>query len=49
MTQSFDLQHAPSNLEPRIAARQLYWQGWRITDIAKVFGFKLYGRIFVER
>ena len=31
---TFDL-HAPANLEPRIAARQLYWQGWRITDIAK--------------
>lgn len=27
--------HAPANLEPRIAARQLYWQGWRITDIAR--------------
>ena len=39
MTQPFDL-HAPSNLEPRIAARQLYWQGWRITDIAKALGLK---------
>ena len=34
---AFDL-HAPANLEPRIAARQLYWQGWRITDIARHLG-----------
>lgn len=33
----FDL-NAPANLEPRIAARQLYWQGWRITDIARILG-----------
>lgn len=33
----FDL-NAPANLEPRIAARQLYWQGWRITDIARTLG-----------
>lgn len=23
------------NLDPRVAARQLYWQGWRISDIAR--------------
>lgn len=34
---AFDL-HAPANLEPRVAARQLYWQGWRITDIARHLG-----------
>lgn len=33
----FDL-NAPANLEPRVAARQLYWQGWRITDIARTLG-----------
>lgn len=35
----FDL-NAQANVEPRIAARQLYWQGWRITDIARVLGLK---------
>lgn len=29
-----------ANVEPRIAARQLYWQGHRITDIARALGLK---------
>lgn len=32
--------NAPSNLDPRVAARQLYWQGWRISDIARHLGIK---------
>lgn len=31
---------APANLDPRISARQLYWQGWKISDIARHLGFK---------
>ena len=29
-----------SNLDPRIQARLLYWQGWRISDIARLLGLK---------
>ena len=29
-----------SNVEPRVAARQLFWQGHRITDIARALGLK---------
>lgn len=29
-----------ANVEPRIAARQLFWQGHRITDIARSLGLK---------
>lgn len=29
-----------SNLDPRVQARLLYWQGWRISDIAKALGLK---------
>lgn len=36
---SFDL-NPQSNVEPRIAARQLFWQGHRITDIARALGLK---------
>lgn len=39
MKNRFEL-NAPANVEPRIAARQLYWQGWRITDIARTLGLK---------
>lgn len=39
MKNRFEL-NAPVNVEPRIAARQLYWQGWRITDIARTLGLK---------
>lgn len=29
-----------SNLDPRVQARLLYWQGWRISDIARSLGMK---------
>ncbi|EGZ44642.1 phage terminase large subunit [Neisseria wadsworthii 9715] len=31
---------AQANLDPRVSARQLYWQGWRISDIARHLGVK---------
>ena len=30
----------PPNLDPRVSARQLYWQGWRIIDIARHLNIK---------
>ena len=29
-----------SRLDPRIQARNLYWQGWRVSSIAKYLGLK---------
>ena len=39
MADSFAL-NPLSNVEPRVAARQLFWQGHRITDIARALGLK---------
>lgn len=33
-------QIAQANLDPRVSARQLYWQGWRISDIARHLAIK---------
>lgn len=40
MTKPQNLPTAASNLDPRVSARQLYWQGWRISDIARHLGIK---------
>ena len=32
--------HLSSNLDPRVQARLLYWQGWRVSDIARLLGLR---------
>ena len=36
------------NVDPRVQARVLFWQGWRISDIARLLGLKPSVVLFVE-